>query len=348
MSREPRPWRRSGGSWYSQVAGEKVWLAPRGATKKEAQEELYRVLAARGRGARKVGASLRASGLIDLYLGQIRGEVTRGERTQGSYDVYAQHLKEAAKSFGAVAAHLIEPRHVEDWTNSKDNWGPSTRSAATKIVKAAWNWARRAGHLKGSPLADCVTPRARVREAIPSAEQSAAILAAFDDEPFRDLLTALRETGCRPGEIYSLTADRVDVEAGVWRVTNKTRGKTGETLRTVYLTAAMAELSRKLVARHPEGHVFRNTRGNPWNRKAVAKRLWKLGKATGMGSACNAYANRHRYATDALLNNVPVATVATLLGHKRTTMVMSVYSRLALERDHLKDAAEKARGDGSR
>jgi integrase len=116
----------------------------------------------------------------------------------------------------------------------------------------------------------------------------------------------------------------------------------------VHLTDTMLVLSRRLVARWPDGPIFRNTRGNAWDLKTVARRFRQSAEALGIGPELCAYALRHHYATRALANGVPVATVATLLGHKNTNMVMRIYSKLNLETEHLAAAAEQAvRGKAS-
>jgi len=60
-----------------------------------------------------------------------------------------------------------------------------------------------------------------------------------------------------------------------------------------------------------------------------------------------AYAYRHSFATDALVNGVGIAQVAELLGHTSTEMVMRHYSHIAGKIDHMRDAAMKAANNGS-
>lgn len=79
------------------------------------------------------------------------------------------------------------------------------------------------------------------------------MFAAVKDQPFRDFLFALRESGCRPGEVRKVTAANVDLDLGIWVIEHhKTRKKTGVP-RIVYLTPGMVELCRRLVERWPQG-----------------------------------------------------------------------------------------------
>jgi site-specific recombinase XerD len=59
-----------------------------------------------------------------------------------------------------------------------------------------------------------------------------------------------------------------------------------------------------------------------------------------------AYAYRHSFATDALVNGVGIAQVAELLGHTSTEMVMRHYSHIAGKIDHMREAAMKAANAG--
>jgi integrase len=189
-------------------------------------------------------------------------------------------------------------------------------------------------------------PRPLRREGVITRDQAERLIAGAGDRQFKDLLRALLWTGCRPKEVATLTADRVDLKARTWRVLDKVRHKTGHDHRTVHLNDQAVELSRRLVAEHPEGPVFRNTRGNPWSRWAIGHRMIALRGRLGIGREGVAYAFRHLFATDLLEQGVPPATVAELLGHHSLDMVMRTYSHLGERTDHLRDAVNR-RGHGA-
>ncbi len=104
----------------------------------------------------------------------------------------------------------------------------------------------------------------------------------------------------------------------------------------------MAELCRDLAREHPEGPLFRNTRGKPWTRNAIRIRFRNLRKRLGLAPGVVAYAFRHTYITDALEKGVPIASLAELAGHKDTRMISTVYSKLSQKRQHLAEMAAKA------
>jgi integrase len=220
MARVPRPWRRKdvGGAWYAQVNRRKVWLAPANATKAEAQKRLHELLAAKGKSGKGAGATLSTRDVLNLFAAKIEGEVARGETAADTLTRYRQFIGSAVPHLGAIPAERIRPADVQVWIDSEAGWGSTTRRHAVSLLKSAFRHARRFGHVAEDPLAEMPKPEGKRREAIMTAAQVELLLAAIPDQEFHDLVTALRRTGCRPSEVMSLTADRVDLAARTWRV----------------------------------------------------------------------------------------------------------------------------------
>jgi integrase len=162
---------------------------------------------------------------------------------------------------------------------------------------------------------------------------------------FADYLFALEKTGARPfSEVAKVTAADVDLEKGTWTLakwknSRKQKGKK----RVIFLVPEMLELTRKLVALHPEGPLFRNGIGTPWTRQALTARFRKLGETLGVEDL-SAYAFRTAYITDALSRGVPVAVVAELCGTSIQT-INKHYAKIDKKEDVLRDAARAAVGD---
>jgi integrase len=107
----------------------------------------------------------------------------------------------------------------------------------------------------------------------------------------------------------------------------------------------MIELSKKLMTLHPEGPLFRGPLGmRPFSSNGVRCRFRRLRAKLPHLKGVVAYCLRHSFATDALANGVPVATVAELMGHKNIRMVQEHYAHLAEKTQHLRDAAKQATG----
>src|SRR5439155_15042605 len=123
---------------------------------------------------------------------------------------------------------------------------------------------------------------------------------------------------------------------------HKTAKKT-QRPRVVYLTPAMVELSRKLVAQYPDGPLFRGPRGKAaFTRQNIRCRFRRLRAKLPHLRHFVCYNVRHTFATRALVNGVGVAQVAELLGHTSTEMVSQTYGHLAAEVAHMREAARRA------
>lgn len=337
MARNAQPWKRKDRpGWYAWVDGKQVKLAGDEATKRQAAAALAKLLEARAGGRPDTTESASLAWVVGKFL-----DVVNRERSPLTYKWYGRHMDSFARSCGSIGIGDVRPYHVTAWLEAHA-WGPTTRSGAITAVKRAFRWAKKEGYLEANALADVEKPRARRREAIPTADQFRAILAATKDAPFRDLLTALWETGSRPGEVISVEGAGVDLEAGTWTVVNKTRHKRDAT-RVIQLTARMIEVSRRLIAAHPSGPMFRNTMGRPWTRAALCERFRRIREKHGFGPEAVASAMRHVFATDALERGVPIATVAELMGHADTNMVAKIYSKLTQRTSHLREAVAKVR-----
>jgi integrase len=350
MARTPDPWYwKARKGWYVTVGGHRHLLArgPEAATRAEARKAFHRLMAD-GRVPAPASAGLSVADLFGLFLEDFRGAVARGERAEVTGAGYFRFLAAAGAAFGSEGAATLAPHRVKRWAEVQ-GWGPTTMRNAMTAVKTAFAWGVRMGHLEASPIKALEKPRARRREAVLSDEQFRTILAAVKDRAFRDLLVALRETGARPGELFAVTAADLDParRMAVLR-RHKTAGKVGRP-RVIYLSERAAALFAERAALFPDGPIFRNARGGPWNRFITKNRFHRLRAKLGFGGEATAYSLRHQYITDGLEAGVPIATMAQMVGHEGTRMIDQHYSHLEERHAHLHDAADRiarARGDG--
>jgi integrase len=345
MARTPQPrFYESRKAWYATIAGKQYLLAKGKGGKAEAFTAFHRLMAEGACPAKRTELSVQL--LLDLFV-----KASRDKVEPITHEGYVRRLQSFIDVYGASKAADVRPFHVQRWLDLHPAWNDSTRFGYVTAVKRAFNWAAKQGHLDKSPIADMDRPTMGRRTAVLTGEQVGKILEFTASKPrlrpFRDLLVGLWETGCRPSELRTLTADRVDLNAGKWTVINKTRRKTGEPTRIIMLTEVAVELSRRLVSQSSEGIVFRNHRGRPWTRNAMACNFDDARKALGYGAEVTAYAFRHRYATDALIGGQEIGAIATLLGHKSTTMIMRNYSHAATEEEFLRRAARAIRPGAS-
>ncbi len=158
---------------------------------------------------------------------------------------------------------------------------------------------------------------------------------------FRRVLIFLRRTGMRPGEMKALTADQVNLrERVVVQSKHKTSEKTGVS-RRVGLDAVAAKLLRWLMDRVQSGPLFRNSYGNPWRTRTLCKYMSELRDRIGLPASVKLYGCRHAFGTGAIINGLPTATVAELMGHRSITTTQR-YVHLSGKNDHLAAAIEQA------
>ena len=339
------PWyRASRDAWYVRVDGKQVRLAKGKANKKAAIEAFHRLMAL-GPGGLPKTQEITAAHVCDLFL--TWSEKHHDAKTFGWYKSFLNSFCKHER-VGVLPASQLKVFHVTRWLDAHPGWVGARRNAVI-CVKRAFNWATAEGILKENPLRGLRKPPANRRERIVTAEEWEQLFAAVVDQEFKDFLTAMRETGCRPGEVRKVTAENVNLELGVWVLEHhKTRKKTGLP-RVVYLTPTMIELCRKLIALWPTGPIFRGPKrkgSKPFSRNALRCRFRRLRLKLPQLKGVVSYTVRHTYITDALERGVPVATVAELAGHKDLKMIQQHYAHLSEKRKHLSDAARRATGCG--
>lgn len=336
MGRNAKPWyweERDG--WYAVVKGKRRLLARGKSGKAEARRVLIQVLAEEEIGGAAKADTLDLHALIDLFLARVDRECAPS--TLAWYKIY---LDPFAGRIGAIPSADLKPKHLDRWiAQDGAHWTDSTRRGAITAIKAVTSWAARQGHLTTDPLKAVTRPRMGRRVPIaPEATQS--ILDTAGDQAFTDLLIALFESGCRPGEVYKVTTEDVDPVAGTWTIVGKTTRRTGKD-RVIQMTPRLAEVVARLAITNPTGPLFRNADGKPWTRNAVRCRFRRRRATLG---PLQAYGFRHLYGTDALVRqNVPVAVVAELMGHSDLKMLSQHYGHVDERRTALRNAARSIR-----
>lgn len=349
--KRPEPWyRKQNDAWYVCIDGRQTMLAKGKDNKDAAFDAFHKLMATEGR----------LPPVRDLSLGELCLrflEHSRNEHKPSTIEWYRGHLESLVnyKNFAKRKAAEMTPADVLDWTSkprllkpskdgkerrSRNKLGQSAKRGAISVVKAVYSWgAKNAGLPRDHPIRDMERPSMKTRRALTLGEIE-AIFAVVKDEPFRDFLTALLNTGARPGEVFAVTAKQF--REGIWILeTHKTDGTSGNP-RMIQLNETMIELTKRRCAAFPEGPIFRNGRGLPWRRQAVRSRFAVLRKNLNLDPGAVCYGLRHYFITTSLERGVPIATVAEIVGHKDTKMITSVYSHLQERRAHLKAAIEQA------
>lgn len=338
MARPRKPWFRSQTQdWCVTIDGKQVPLVKGEENRPAAMKEFYRVMSLRD----EPDESLPANSVV-LLLGQFLGW-TKKHKSEATYIQRRHFLRSFIKYPGVrkIPPHRISVELVETWLDGHPKWKASRRHAILSVMRA-FNWAVKRGRLGKNPIAGIEIPPQRRVLTYLTAEQRKAVFGATKDKAFRNFLTALQETGCRPGEISSVEAKHVNLDLGVWVLPkHKTGKKTGKP-RTVFLNDAMLSLTKELVVLRPTGPLFLNYRKRPWNINSVRCRFRMLRKAFPDFGHFTATSFRRAYVTDALERGLGVAQVAELVGHVSTDMIMRHYNQLQERVKYMREMAQKA------
>lgn len=353
MGRPNKPWfREQSETWVCKVDGKLKTLAKGKRNRAEAVRVLAEILAKRAAPASATD-DVTLVVLFDHFLDHARANLAAD-----TYRWYRRHLSQAAEAMGrGVPSQSLRPIDVTRWVDGPHDkpawrdgepirvpceWSRSTKHGAIASVKAAYSWARKQGLIAADPIAGTPSPGIDQRDAMIDARTARRVLEILDGDPLAALLEFLHETGCRPSDAYRLEAAHLDYDNGIAVMPGKTTRRTGKP-RVVYLTKRAANLCRTAARAHPEGPIFRNTRGLPWTPNAVGSRLGKIRKKHGLPADVMPEAFRHGWITDALVKGVPDKIVAEIAGHQSTAMIHKHYAHLARRAREIRGHAESVR-----
>ena len=325
-------WRAERKQWYVQHNGKQVPLGPNEA---EAHKRWHTLMALSGVSSARDDNPFKVIG--DEFL-----DYTHRHRKPKTYHVYRMHLEAFGNLHGNVVVKDLKPHHVDAVLKLHPDWSKSTIRGFMVCILSCLNWSVKQGFTTFNPLSKRLAiPKivSRGKESIISPEDYEKMM-AHALPSLRDFLVACRNTGTRPILVATVTAKHFHEDAECWVFDEHKTDDSGELL-VVHLNDTMMDLTRKLVALHPEGPLFRNSRGNQWTDTAWGKAMSGLRKTlkkhdvkiTGRGIM---YGFRHSYATDLLTEGVPDAHAAALLGHKSTVMIHKHYSHIASKTKTLK------------
>lgn len=362
MGRQAKPWyRKEDGYWYATILKgsprHKLMKGkPTKTDERKATEIFERLRATQGPPGSLDGHP--SACLVEAFLDH--AEATCKHTT---YRNYSGELNYFTAAFGAVPCRELTCNHAESFLRKQATkrvrkvtskitvhgkernhvvtvrpWGANKQASFIKCLKACFNWGVETKKISNHPFDSL---RAKFKPGKRTVVPEAALKAMMEhaDQPLADLLTALRETGCRPSEIARVTA--VDVHGATWVLDEHKNEETGQP-RIVWLNQTMQDLTKRLVKENPAGPIFRNSRGRPWTKDAIVSRFHKIRAKLDLPKSVIAYATgRHSYITTALTNGVPTAVVAHLTGTSEKVLKRH-YAHLDSEAAFMLESAEQA------
>lgn len=326
-SRDPKYWEKKNG-YFVTINGQRIRLAdgpdcPE--QKKKAEQKLFELLSRQD--SIKAGDNQACYGILEEYCQYIRGKFK-----PNTVEAKVYYIQLFTDDCGRIPCAKLTPQHLERLIQKMEQprqimqgkshkqsrtyqWGHASRQACITHLYAAFSWAVKRRLLTENPLRgiEMTQSRSRGREALIS-ENDHQKLVAVARPGMRDLLTALNDTGARPGAIYRVeAADLHDLGNGVmaWLGTEQKRQRFGFP-GVVYLTPAVVEIHKRLAAQYPEGPLFRNRLGVQWEDSAVERWFERKREELGLNPKICPYSYRHKFATEWLLAGKPIAYLAEL------------------------------------
>lgn len=236
------------------------------------------------------------------------------ERIYGAFDPVLKRTKARDLKPWMVTAWLATQEEERPHpTHGTTRWGSGSIFIAVTALKAAFNWAVDQEIIERNPIAKLKKPRARSRggDQLLTDEGHQKLMAAAPP-PLRAFLTALHDTGARPGEVARVTAADFNPAIGAWVLSDHKTERLGRK-RIVYLTPGLVETTIQLAALRPAGPLYRNRCGRPWSPKTLDTAFQRLRRRLGLGQV-SPYSYRHLFATEFLLAGGSMAILAELMG----------------------------------
>ena len=238
---------------------------------------------------------------------------------------------------------------VNEWINSKVGISATYKHNLGQAVRAMFSWAGTEGVKSPvvkmklasvTPRTDYVNPQ-QFEELLEEAHHRK------DKCVLLDILTVMRETGCRPKEARCVERRHFQVEDMCWMFP-ASESKGGKKRRVVNLSPKAFEICMRLSAKNPTGPMFRTSTGSAWTRNNLTAAVVAIVRARNAKHedqiSFTPYTTRHVFATDAILRGVDLITIANLMGHSNLTMLQQVYNHINKCSDHMRNGLRKALG----
>jgi integrase/recombinase XerD len=281
---------------------------------------------------------------LPTYLDHLR--VERG-LAQASVEAYRADLAAFGKWLGERRLEASRARrpHLVDYLRHLRARRLSARSSARALSAVRSFYAFAAAHLgfPRDPTADITNPKLGLSlpRSLTEGEVEALLSAPDTSEPLglrdRAMLELLYASGLRVSEIVALPRGRVDLDAGVLRVTGK-----GDRERlvpfgrsaAVWLRRYLQDARPRLARAGDSPSLFLSARGGALTRQRFWQLLERYGRKAGIRRRLTPHALRHSFATHLLEHGADLRALQMMLGHAdiSTTQIYTHVSRSRLRK----------------
>ena len=300
-------------------------------------EARTRCLAIQSDGMEAQGPTKAVPLFLDFVAGPWRSECYERLKPSTRRSVDYRLARQLLPTFGDVPLDRLGRRSIHLWFDRHSVTAPGGANRTLDLLRQIMNHAKVHGHIVTNPASGIRLNPERKHHRFLSRDEIRRLHDELDrcvaERPTRvtqaEIIRLLSYTGCRFGEIRLLQWQEVDINA-----LNLEDSKTGP--RKVYLNRK----AREIIKRQPRTgspYVFPSPK-DPSAPTPQTPAVWyRVRKRAGLEDV-RLHDLRHTFASHAVMQGVPLPTVARLLGHRQVSMTLR-YAHVA-DRD-VEAAAER-------
>ncbi len=353
-------------SYWANLQGEAIRLCdgPKNRANDKIAQERYEEEAQARKGLRQ-GDQAQAWAIFNAWLHWCANRTDPPPVAASTLEINTMFAQSFIDLYGQVPWKDLRPWHFDNWlaqhkqVEPHRGWGASTRRLAMNTLRGACNWASTAtGLTRHNPLAMPGSEKLRhkrvsyrgKRLAITDEEHRALLGHALrrNNKDWACLLLLWYATGARPAELALARADEWDEgkQAFVIAATPENEGRfklahIGQK-RIVYVPDYLVPLVDFLRRRRPEGLLFLNQAGSPFDKVTICSRMEGAREAINkhgevIRDGIVAYSYRHAFVTRWLVAGLDPMKLCELL-NTSLRMLHRHYSHLFEDHAELRQA----------
>jgi integrase len=268
----------------------------------------------------------RTRGITQAHILPSLGHIDVSKLTHGKVKAWRDAIAEAPPRVRTRKGAEQAYRTIEGSDPDAMRKRQATANRILTVLKAALNFAHESRRVSSKAAWEAVKPfrevdLPKVRFLTPLEVKA---LTKACDADFQVIVKAALLTGCRYGELTELRVDAFNRK-------NKSifieKSKNGGARHVALNDEGATFFSQLAKGREPSAKMFFRANGKPW-KTSEQKRPMDKACSESKVDGVTFHVLRHTYASQAVMNGVPVAVVAEQLGHKDTRITERHYAHL--------------------
>lgn len=273
-------------------------------------------------------AKQRMDWIIKAHITPVLGavELTRLRRSQVEswfHGLAEKGARVRVKKTAKEPKHRAAPKTEEEKRKRR-----ATANRCLTILKAALNQAHHERRVASDEAWASVKPFRNVDAPVVRylSDAEAKRLSNSCDKEFRPLVQAALLTGCRYGELVVLQARDFNIDAGTLAIRTS---KSGKPRHVVLTEEGQRFFGQATAGRGGAALIFTRDGGGAWGRSHQQRPLTDACKKAKVKPAVRFHDLRHTHGSALAMKGVPLAVIATQLGHADSRMTEKHYAHLS-------------------